>query len=94
MAHPWQDFVLATSTFAFNLALLPSVFGKHKPALGTCILTSVFLTANVAVYFSLSLWYAAIMASINLCLWTTLLIQVYRRTQTVNYRKTTKKAKL
>lgn len=81
MHHQWQDIVLATSTLVFNIALLPSVFGKRKPALGTCLLTSTFLIANVTVYFSLSLWYAAIMASINFSLWATLLIQVYSRTR-------------
>lgn len=84
MVHQWQDIVLATSTFVFNLALLPSVFGKRKPALGTCALTATFLIANVTVYFSLHLWYAAIMASINLCLWTILLIQVFRQSKRKN----------
>ena len=79
MQHPWQDFVLATSTLAFNIALLPSVLSKHKPALGTCVLTAIFLTANVTAYFTLHLWYAAVMASINLALWVTLLVQVYSR---------------
>jgi hypothetical protein len=79
MVHQWQDIALATSTCIFNIALLPSVFGKHKPALGTCLLTSTFLMVNVTAYFSLSLWYAATMASINFCLWATLLIQVYVR---------------
>ena len=80
MHHQWQDIVLATSTLVFNIALLPSVFGKRKPALGTCLLTSTFLIANITVYFSLLLWYAAVMASINFCLWATLLIQVYTLT--------------
>jgi hypothetical protein len=79
MVHQWQDIGLAISTCVFNIALLPSVFGKHKPALGTCVLTSIFLTVNVTAYFSLSLWYAAVMTTINLCLWATLLVQVYAR---------------
>ena len=79
MIEHWQDIALATSTLVFNIALLPSVLGKHKPALGTCALTATFLIVNIAAYFTLSLWYAATMASINLCLWVTLLIQVYMR---------------
>lgn len=79
--HQWQDIVLATSTFVFNLALLPSVFGKHKPAFKTCLLTSLFLSANVTVYFSLHLWYAAVMASVNLLLWATLLAQVSKQSK-------------
>jgi tryptophan-rich sensory protein len=79
MVHQWQDIALATSTCVFNIALLPSVFGKHKPALGTCALTATFLCVNITAYFTLRLWYAAAMAFINLCLWATLLIQVYMR---------------
>jgi hypothetical protein len=79
MVHQWQDTALATSTCVFNIALLPSVFGKHKPALGTCALTATFLCVNVTAYFTLHLWYAAAMASINLCLWAILLAQVYKR---------------
>lgn len=79
MVHQWQDIALATSTCVFNVALLPSVLGKHKPALGTCALTATFLCVNVTAYFTLHLWYAATMASINLCLWATLLIQVGAR---------------
>ena len=79
MVHQWQDIALATSTCVFNIALLPSVFGKYKPALGTCALTATFLCVNVTAYFTLHLWYAAAMAAVNLCLWATLLIQVYAR---------------
>ena len=79
MQHQWQDIALATSTLVLNLALLPSVLGKHKPALGTCALTASFLTVNVTAYISLALWYAAAMAAVNLCLWTTLLVQVLLR---------------
>jgi hypothetical protein len=79
MVHQWQDLALATSTCVFNIALLPSVLGKHKPALGTCAFTATFLCVNVTAYYTLQLWYAATMASINLFLWATLLAQVYTR---------------
>jgi hypothetical protein len=87
MVHHWQDIALATSTCVFNIALLPSVLGKHKPALGTCLLTSSFLVVNITAYFTLGLWYAATMAAINLCLWATLLIQVYARDRVKNMRR-------
>lgn len=75
----WQDIVLAVSIFAFNIALIPSVISKSKPALSTSVLTSVFVFATVSVYVSLTLWYAAAMASVNGGLWATLAIQKFRQ---------------
>jgi hypothetical protein len=75
MHHHWQDIVLSVSFLVFNIALLPSVFSKHKPALGTCILTFTFLIPGLFVYISLSLWYATLMTVINIVLWGILGIQ-------------------
>jgi hypothetical protein len=75
--NDWQDIVLAISFAVFNVALVPSVISKHKPALGTSLLTTVFLIPGLVVYISLSLWYSVIMTVINIGLWTTLLIQRY-----------------
>lgn len=75
--YHWQDVVLATSFLVFNIALLPSVFGKHKPALGTSILTAAFLIPGLIVYANLSLWYSTIMTAINLILWVILAFQGY-----------------
>ena len=77
--HHWQDIVLASSFMVFNLALLPSVIGRNKPALGTSLLTTIFLIPGLVVYLSLSLWYAAIMTAINFLLWVTLVTQEYAR---------------
>lgn len=75
--HRWQDVVLAVSFLVFNVALLPSVFGKRKPALGTSLLTTTFLIPGLVVYLSLSLWYAALMTVLNILLWLTLAVQEY-----------------
>jgi hypothetical protein len=79
MHHHWQDIVLAVSIFVFNLALLPTVKNKSKPALSTCVLTALFMLATVVVYVSLSLWYTTIMSSINALLWGILAAQNIRQ---------------
>jgi hypothetical protein len=75
--HHWQDHILAISFLMFNVALLPSVFSKHKPALSTSILTFVFLIPGLFVYISLSLWYSTLMTAINISLWGVLGAQRY-----------------
>jgi hypothetical protein len=77
-ANDWQDIILAISFAAFNVALIPSVVGKKKPAFYTSLLTATFLVPGLIVYINLSLWYSAIMTAINIGLWVTLLIQEYR----------------
>ncbi len=75
--NDWRDIVLAISFAVFNIALIPSIISKHKPALGTSLVTATFLIPGLVVYISLSLWYSAIMTAINISLWTTLSIQRY-----------------
>ena len=71
----WQDIVLAVSILAFNIALIPTVLGKSKPALSTCVITLAFLLAVVTVYVSLALWYSAVMSFINASLWAVIGVQ-------------------
>jgi len=73
--YSWQDIVLAISIFVFNIALIPSVLGKSKPELSTSLVTTIFMTATVIVYASLSLWYATVMSAINTILWGILAFQ-------------------
>lgn len=77
--HCWQDYVLAISFLAFNVALLPSVLSKNKPAIGTRLMTAAFLIPGLIVYFSLRLWYSVVMTTVNLLLWLTLFMQKYRQ---------------
>lgn len=78
-ANDWQDIVLSISFAVFNIALIPSVISKHKPAIGTSLLTTTFLIPGLIVYISLSLWYSAAMTLINIILWATLLIQKHNQ---------------
>lgn len=87
MHNQWQDIVLAISMLIFNIALIPSITGKSKPALTTSLLTTVFNLANVAVYISLSLWYTTIMGTINALLWGILTVQQFQKSQAKKRKK-------
>lgn len=75
----WQDWVLATCVLAFNIALIPSLFGKQKPRLTTSIMTATFLIPQSFVFYSLSLWYSFAMSALNAGFWSTLAYQRYRQ---------------
>lgn len=75
--NQWQDWVLAACLLAFNVALLPSVIGRHKPKLATSLMTGLFVLPEIIVFLSLSLWYSFIMSATNAALWLTLAMQRY-----------------
>jgi hypothetical protein len=68
----WQDTVLAASVLALNIALVPSLWGRAKPRVATCLLTALALAPQILVFLSLSLWYSLAMVIINISLWVTL----------------------
>jgi hypothetical protein len=55
MHHHWQDFVLAICILGFNIALLPTIFSRHKPHASTGILTALFQLSSLVVYISLTI---------------------------------------
>lgn len=73
----WQDWTLGVSVLAFNIALIPSVYGEQKPRMATSILTALFLVPEIIVFASLALRYSFAMATLNSCLWATLAVQRY-----------------
>jgi hypothetical protein len=75
MHHHWQDFVLAICILGFNIALIPTIFSKHKPHASTGMLTALFQLAALVVYLSLSLWYSAAMSLLNAVLWIIIVMQ-------------------
>lgn len=72
----WQDAILMVGNFIIMLALLPTVFGKHKPEPLTSLLTGLILTAFAVVFFSLGLYCGAVAVSLSALLWFILLVQV------------------
>ena len=77
--HKWQDLVLAVGLVIFNLALVPSLVSRNKPALLTSTLTALVVTSVIAVYISFSLWFSTVMGTVNFLLWATLAVQAYKQ---------------
>ena len=74
----WQDLIIAAGQWVFLLALLPSIFGKDKPALSTSILTSTVLAVLAFTYATLSLWVSTISGILVSSAWLVLAVQKYR----------------
>ncbi|GAC1388081.1 MAG: hypothetical protein NVS1B7_7710 [Candidatus Saccharimonadales bacterium] len=83
--YHWQDVVLAVCIFGFNVALVPSVLSKQKPAIPTSVLTASFQVTILTVYINLHLWYSAVMSLINATLWSILGIQKYQYIRRVKH---------
>ena len=73
----WQDVVLAGGQWVFIIALLPSVFGKDKPALLTSIITAAVLALFAFTLSTLSLWVAAFSTLFTATAWTVLAVQKF-----------------
>lgn len=80
----WQDIIIAAGQWVFLLALLPSIFGKDKPALATSIATSVVLAVLAFTYATLSLWVSTISGILVSSAWLVLAVQKYRM---ISYKK-------
>ena len=76
----WQDLVIAIANLLFTASLIQQVYHGFKQKRGfillrTSGLTSLGLYLIAIAYFSLSLFYSGIIATINATLWLTLFIQ-------------------
>lgn len=70
--------VLAGGQWIFIVALLPSVFGKDKPALSTSLLTGAVLSLFAFTFTTLSLWVSAVSTELSSLTWFLLALQKYR----------------
>ena len=75
----WQDIVLSVGQYIFVIALLPSVFGKDKPALSSSLLTGTVLGVFTVVYATLGLWNSTIASTLVTATWFLLAWQQYRK---------------
>lgn len=73
----WQDIVFSIGAWIFVIALLPSVFGKDKPALTSSLMTGSVLAIYALTYLTLSLWISAFSTSLVALTWFTLAVQKY-----------------
>ncbi len=71
----WQDAVLMMGNFVFLAALIPSLVSSDKPSKWTSLVTATTLTAFAVAYYSLSLMYGAIGATLSALAWWVLCIQ-------------------
>lgn len=75
----WQDWVLSTGTIIAISSLVPTIRGKHKPALSTSVVTTLVLVVFAFTYMSLSLWFSAISVTLGAIAWLILALQKYRQ---------------
>jgi len=76
----WQDIVIAIANLMFTFSLFSQVYHGFKKKKGFIILrtsglTSIGLYAIAIAFFTLSLYFSTIIASINATLWVTLFVQ-------------------
>ncbi|MBT3817499.1 MAG: hypothetical protein HOE80_03570 [Candidatus Magasanikbacteria bacterium] len=79
----WQDMVLMVVSIVFSVALFPQVYYGFKEKKGeikyfTSIPTFIGLYVICGVYFSLGLFFSAVMAIMTGTLWFILFIQRWR----------------
>mgnify|MGYP001559148886 FL=1 len=65
----WQDMVFTVGAIFFIVALLPSVFSENKPDIKTSSLTAVILTCFSVTYFTLHLYFSAVVTLATAILW-------------------------
>ena len=76
----WQDIVITIVIIVFTYALIPQIYQGFKQKKGlinlqTSIITSLGLGVISFTYFTLELYFSAIMAFINGILWIMLFFQ-------------------
>jgi type III secretory pathway component EscU len=74
----WQDTVIALCQLAFLPSMLPTLMGKDKPALTTCILNACIVSVIVICFVTLELWFSVITGMLTASIWATLAVQKWR----------------
>jgi len=73
----WQDVVFSIGQWIFIIALLPSVFGKDKPAFSSSVITGSVLGVFALTFATLSLWVSAFSTTLVSITWFVLAVQKY-----------------
>ena len=71
----WQDIVISIASWASTVALLPSVFGRDKPAFTSSVFTGILVSTFGICYFTLELWSSALSAAVLAITWFVLAYQ-------------------
>jgi hypothetical protein len=74
----WQDTVIALCQLAAVPAMLPSIFGKDKPAFKTSFINMIIVSIITFTLMTLKLWFSAVTASLIAVCWAVLAFQKWR----------------
>ncbi|MCA9334237.1 hypothetical protein KC963_04265 [Candidatus Saccharibacteria bacterium] len=82
----WQDTVIAIGQLAFLPSMIPTLFGKDKPAFSTSVMNAIIVSAIVTAMATLHLWFAVVTGLLIVLVWMILAIQMrpgskYRKSQ-------------
>lgn len=71
----WQDTVIALCQLAFLPSMLPTLFGKDKPAFSTSVMNAMIVTIIAVTMGTLNLWFSVATGSAIALVWIILAIQ-------------------
>jgi D-alanyl-lipoteichoic acid acyltransferase DltB (MBOAT superfamily) len=71
----WQDTIIALCQLAFLPSMLPTVFGKDKPAFSTSVMNAVIVAIIATTMATLHLWFSVITSSAIVLVWVILAVQ-------------------
>jgi hypothetical protein len=74
----WQDMVISVGQWIMIAALLPTMFGKDKPALSSSLMTATLIAAFGVAYGTLALWSSAASSTALTIAWLVLAYQQWR----------------
>lgn len=74
-----HDYIFTLGNAILFFALLPTVFGKEKPALKTSVMTSTILTVFGFTFLSLTLYLSAVTVLGSAALWYILAYQKWKK---------------
>ena len=76
----WQDIIITVGNLVFSISLIPQVYSGFKEKTGpikyqTSVPTVIILYAFVLVFYSLQLYFSAIISGLTGTMWLLLFIQ-------------------
>lgn len=76
---PWQDWVISVGNIVLAAGLIPSVLSKNKPSAWTSLAAGSVLYIFSFTFYTLTLFYSAVVVAVTASIWTILFIQKIRQ---------------
>lgn len=76
---PLQDIILGLFSVVLTLGLVPSIIGKNKPELATCIFSAGSLAVIAYTYYTMAMPFAVSSALLGALAWSVLVLQQYKK---------------